>query len=237
MPAAHKLKTVEPEPALSPARQPLLDAMERVAELKRLIEENQGEQDKARAEIRAAERDIEDGEKLLASAPALQRRSVRKRLEEAKEAAQDWRDHLDELQRKGGTGDYIDAGGSLAYKLRAAENDIKSERSKLLQSHPRTLELLRRLGEIRGELNHLVSDLYFLERAGGIPKSGADWVNTATMLNDRPPPDAGLVEWIEALLTNPGAELPELPCSTPRKASKASFVASPAAWFGPNAAK
>jgi hypothetical protein len=202
-----KLKEVEP--SLSPARQPLLDAMERVAELKRLIEENQGEQDKARAEIRAAERDIEEGEKLLASAPALQRRAVRKTLEEAKEAAQDWRDHLDELQRKGGTGDYIDAFGSLAYKLRNAENEIKQERGRLLQGHPRTVALLRRLGELRGELNQVTSDLYALERVSGLPKSANDWSSLALRMDDRPPPHPGLAAWIEALLTDAGAELPE----------------------------
>jgi chromosome segregation ATPase len=203
---AKKLMAVDM--SLPIARQPLADSLAKVAELKRLIEANQGEQDAARAEIRAAEATIEKIEESLKSAPALERRGLRKALEESKEHAQDWTDHLDELKRKGGTGDYIDAFGSLAYKLRNAEDAIKLERSRLLQSHPHVHKLLRRLGELRGELNQVTSDIYALERVSGIPKASENWCDLALRMDDRPHADPELTDWINRLLSDPSAELP-----------------------------
>jgi capsule polysaccharide export protein KpsE/RkpR len=202
-----KLKPVEE--TISPARQPIADALQLIEELKQAIEENDAAQAEARQRIREAEELIEKTEESLKTVPALERRALRKTLEEAKENLQDWRDHKVELERKGGSGDHADAFGSLRYKLRAAEQHLKDERGRFLQSHPHVHGLLKRLSELRVELNQLVSDIYVTERAGGIPKSGADWERVATMIDNRPPADPALVSWIDQLLVNPGAELAE----------------------------
>lgn len=127
---------------------------------------------------------------------------------EASEGLQDLKDHLDQLSKRGGTYPYQpDLTSCLQSKLRNAEDSVKTERGRLLQGHPRVVELLRRLGEIRGELNQLVSDIYCLERAGGLPKSADGWFHTATMMDERPHPNHALTAWIDRLLVDAGAEL------------------------------
>ena len=197
---ALKLKDAPAE--LPPLREPLRAALDRVAESKQAIAENASEQDAARQQIREAEATIKEAEEALAAAPALQRRALRAALQSAQDNLTDWTDHLGELRKKATEGF-----SSLQNKLQYAADDVKAERAKLLQGHPRTVALLQRLGELRSEQNQVAADLRAIASAGGIPKGSENWESPA--LTALPAPDAALVSWINELATNAAVELAE----------------------------
>jgi hypothetical protein len=53
----------------------------------------------------------------------------------------------------------------------------------------------------------LVSDIYTLERAGGLLKASEGWCTVATTIESRPPADAALTAWLDQLLVDLAAEI------------------------------
>lgn len=199
---ARALKTEEEaEAELPPLREPLRDALERVEEAKSALAENATAQDHARAKVREAEKAIEEAEKELAAAPALQRRALRAALQSAQDDLTDWTDHLSELRKKVSEGF-----GSLANQLDRAQQAVKDERDKLLLGHPVVSEKLERLEWLRREAAQTMADLHAIP-PGAIPPEHKNW--QASNHIALPPADPALVAWLENLLVDPRAELSE----------------------------
>ncbi len=200
-----KLKPVPDE--LSPQRQGLLDALNKVEELKAELEANEAAQTEARQKIRAAEETIKETAERVGVAHPDERRGLRKALEEAKEDLQDWRDHLDRLQREGGNfPPHVNKQGSLTFQLDLAKGDIAFARAALLKQHPIVLAMFAKLHALRAELFEVTADLLAIQAASGVPESEKNW---QAINQERPAPDAALVAWIEALASDPAAELAE----------------------------
>ncbi len=188
-----KLKAIELGP--DPARQPLADALGKVEKIKASIAENERQQAEARSKIVEAEAAADKAEKDLASAPALQRRTLRAELQEATETLQDYRDHLGELR---------DRAKSLTADLDFAQNDVRFARSDLAKNHPHAADLLARLQSFRAETAQVIADLAALDAIGGIPETARGWSSSSA---PNPPPSPALVTWLAALLTDASAEL------------------------------
>ncbi len=182
----------------------LAAAIEKVASIKEAIAAIEAEQDVARVSIRQAAAEVEAAEKALDAAAALERRSARAALQTAKENLEDFRDHLSELKAKVGQRGSGGMGASgLGMALDLAELAVRNERSKFLAAHPSVVEMLRKFKEARPALEQLESDLLALERVFGVH---ANW-NAIPANEPAPKPSARLLDWIDALTVDAGAEM------------------------------
>ncbi len=181
---------------VSPLRAPLAAALARVDEIRAAIAANTAEQEAAAAKIRELEATLEDSEKRLAQVPALERRAVRKEIDEAKEVVSDWRDHAAELQKKAN-----DSFSGLRSKLQDAENEVHRQRAALVKGHPHKIALHAELNELRARTAQVTSDLSALAAIGGIEEG---WASSSAT---NPPASAALVAWINEVMVNPNAEI------------------------------
>jgi chromosome segregation ATPase len=214
MSAAHKLKAVDPT---APAREEIRSALSRIQELRAALDLNAKDIDAARAEIRRLESELEEAQKAVASAPALQRRAAQAKADDIAAQLEDHQAHLLELKKHRGHDPAFDRRDwrSLEAKIEDEESRIRECRRQILKASPVVARLVDKLLAMRLEMLTLQENVRLVWSIGGIvPRTEPGHAPSDTFWSEAPyryipRPDAAWVAAVEALLTDPDTALPE----------------------------
>jgi len=198
-----KLAPVEVEP--DPAREQLVQAFARVAELEAAVKAIEEEISEGHTKVREIEKLIAETSDRILNAHPSEKRRLRKALEEAREDLGDWQAHLETLKQKAGSPPFLDAQGSLSLELRMASGQINFARSAYLKQHPAAIAVFEKVKALRGELLAATADALMLAQVGGVPEGHEQWESIG--MQARPAPNAAFAAWIKALAADPHAEL------------------------------
>lgn len=98
---------------------------------------------------------------------------------------------------------YLDAHGSLSLELKLAKGGVNITRAAYLKQHD-VAAVFDKIKALRGELLAETANALLLAQVGGVPAGMEDWERVPQA---RPAPNPALKAWIEALASDPLAEL------------------------------
>ncbi len=189
-------------------RAELKENLDRVQALRAALDLNERDQDSAREAIQALEKKLDDQNKQVAAAPALEKRELKKGADELAARIGDYQSHLNELrQNRGPYPGLAPKFSSLENQLATAEGRIKICVAAIVRAHPATAGLIERHRALKAEMLAADQTLARLYEIGSIPaRPGGDTTYWARN-ESAPRPDPAWLAWLAALASDATAEL------------------------------
>ncbi len=176
------------------------------------IEEQLGkldtEENELRGQIRKSEERIEEAEKRLRAANALQRRQAAAALQSEREKLGDLEAYREELRDRRWSSKR-GHGLPLGEALRVAHADVRAAAGRVLTSHPSVLGMFEEHANLRQRLWSIEASLWALVQGCAPPAGYENWFTQPVRQFDGAQPDPRFAAFVAELQKNADADLPE----------------------------